>query len=464
MEAHDLLEYAPSNSSPAGAEDMETAPAPSYTAAAVVHPPTNGSGTPAAVKKSPVVHRAGGVPTAMQVHRGQTIHHAVPTPAPLSKAEEAYMAPRTSWTTRESGVASVMSSVARRRGSVAQEPSAARAGSESLPPRQSSVQRCREASRASSANVCQSMDRRRGSVQPNSARARSESTTARGANEPAIVQPFQLLSAGRPVPELPRELEEAVTAYYMRQLHQLSVSDQERIVYAMVAPRDVKAVMTCLKQQDQAGAATAGMASVAPPLGSAHATPARSRGNGVQAHSAPKNAPRDIAEASSRRRVLHEHNDEHHAPQHLNSTPEQKAALSRFYQHFTVEACAAFLDDALDVCIDRRTRCYQEQPRVARDQGVVLPEEHLFPYYTQSVGSLLYNMTGWTQPEARRLSRLVVSIIHDWMPTVVGPTPPSLESSKPQPSTASPASSPQAQRPPVPMAPRPNAPQPVAAA
>lgn len=340
-----------------------------------------------------------------------------------------------------------------------------RAGSESYPGPQSSVHRCGEASQASYTNVYHSVDRHRGSVQPGSARAGSESYAGRGASEPATVPPFQLLSAGRPVPELPRELEEAITAYYMGQLHHLSVADQERVVYAMVAPRDVKSVMTSLKQQDHAGAAKAAAAAVAPPPGSAHATPARSRGDGVHVHPAPKSARLDTAESSSRRRVLQGYHNERHAPQLHNTSPEQKAALARFHQHFTVEACAAFLDDALDVCVARRTRCYQEQPRVAKEQGVVLPEEHLFPFYAQSVGSLLYNMTGWTQPEARRLSRLVVSIVHDWMPVVVSQDAASPEASRgPKAEAAAAATSPQAKRPPVPMAPRTSAPRPVAAA
>jgi hypothetical protein len=354
-----------------------------------------------------------------------------------------------------------MSSVARRRGSVAQDPSrapAARAGSESLPRplTQSSVHRRREVSQMSSVNVPQSVERRRGSVHQLFAPAGSEGCTTRAVSEPAAVPPFQLLSAGRPVPELPRELEDAVTAYYMNQLRQLSIADQERIVYSMVAPRDVKAVMTCLKQQEQAGAAAAG---------SAIATPVRLRGHGVSGHPVPKNALHDPVVGSSRRRVLQKyHNEYRPSPQQRGFTPEQAAAMARFRQHFTVEACAAFLDDALDVCIARRTRCYQEQPKIAKERRIVLPEEHLMPFYAQSVSSLLYNMTGWTQPEACKLSLLVVSIVHAWMPTVVAhtPTPQEEPENQPIPAAAMPAS--QAKRPPVPVAPRPNAPQPVAAA
>lgn len=480
--SHNPVDYASSNSSnteEAAAVQTKTAPIPSYQSAApanaksaaVAHPPSHPSrntvDAPAAAKKTSVVHRAAGSPSAMQGPQVPLQQRPNPTPVPSSKPEEKSLPPRTSWTSRDPMLSSAASSVARRRGSVAQDP--ARAGSESLPPPApvpTSVRRRREVSQASSAaHVYPSVERRRGSLGNFSARAGSESATFRAVSEPApaaTVPPFELLSAGRPVPELPRELEDAVSAYYMNQLHQLSVVDQERIVYAMVAPRDVKAVMTCLKQQDHAGDGAAAQ-HPPPPPGSAHATPARARGAAVPAHAVPRNAPRDVAVTSSRRRVLQEYHDEHHggAAQQAGCTPEQRAAMTRFRQHFTVEACAAFLDDALDVCIARRTRCYQEQPAIAKEQGVVLPEEHLMPAYARSVGSLLYNMTGWTQPESRKLSRLVVSIVHDWMPTVVAQTPTPQESvMQPQPAPAA-ASPPK--RPPVPMAPRPNAPQPVAA-
>lgn len=465
---HEPVDYASTNSSTAEEAQANTAPTPSFKNAAttntkaaaaahpaasshaVAHPPSHSSGAPAAAKKSPTVYRSPGVPTAMHVQRGQQNHRPNPTPVPSPLPDGSGIPPRKSWTTRDSAVNSAMSSVARRRGSVAQ---GARARSEELPPpfTQFSARR-REVSQASSFYVSHSVERHRG---------QSEGFTDFAVGEPASVPPFQLLSAGRPVPELPYELEDTVTTYYLHQLRQLSVADQERIVYAMVASRDVKAVMTYLKQQDQVGAMAAATAE-APQPGSAQATPVRYRGYGVQSHPLPKNAPRSGAVTSSRRRILQEYHDVHHSPQLQSFTAEQKAALTRFRQHFTVEACAAFLDDALEVCIARRTRCYQEQPRIAKERGVVLPEEHLMPFYTRSVSSLLYNMTGWTQSEARRLSWLVVSIVHDWMPTVVAQTPTPQESAK-QPQAAV-ASIPLSKRPPVPMAPRSNAPQPVAVA
>ncbi|KPI86405.1 hypothetical protein ABL78_4521 [Leptomonas seymouri] len=480
-ENRDLVEYASTNSSTAAVAPSKTSPilsnqsaaasnakvavatelptAPLYVAA---HTLSCSSGMPVAAKKASSVRRTPGVPTAMQVHRGQLSNHPNPTPVPSAKPGERSIPPRTSWTTRSSVVNSAMSSVARQRGSVAPDssrPSVARTGREALPPdpTQSSVRRRRNVMQASpEANTPQSVERRSGSVQQVSEQARPESFTTRAMSKPLAVQPFQLLSVDRIVPELPRELERAIERYYMSQLHQLSVTDQERIVYAMVAPRDVKIVMTDLKQQLQRGAAAASAATVQP-LRSVHATPARLRSNGVQAHPIPQNALRDGVMISSRRRLLPEYHDERHSSRQQSFTPEQRAVVERFRQHFTTEACAAFLSDALDVCLACRARCYQEQPRIAKEKGVVLPEDFLMPFYSRSVSALLYNMTGWTQPEAIKLSRLVVSIVHDWMPVVVAlPSTPQESAKQPQVGAA-------ARLPPLPKAPYSNAPEPVAA-
>ncbi|GET87620.1 hypothetical protein, conserved [Leishmania tarentolae] len=229
--------------------------------------------------------------------------------------------------------------------------------------------------------------------------------TTRAVSEPATPPPFELLSARRPVPELPTKLKWAITSYYLSCLRRLSVAHQERVVHAIALKKDCKTVITCLKQP------------AAPSPSSIMGRLAKGRHQTGTAHLVPKNAPRSTLNEKRHRRLIREYNASFWKQQGTNA--EESQAINRFCQRFAVEACAAFLDSAIDMCIARRTRFYQQQPLLATKHGVVLPEEQLIPLYIAAVDDLLYNMTGWTQREAQKFSRVVVTIVRRGIPSVV---------------------------------------------
>ncbi|CAC9477982.1 conserved hypothetical protein [Leishmania infantum JPCM5] len=285
------------------------------------------------------------------------------------------------------------------------------------PAAQPFVRRRRELSLGPTVTCCASKEHRDRVSTPMELAARSARNmhTSRAVREPVAPLPFELLSASRPVPELPAELKGAITSYYLSRLRQLSVAHQVRIVHAIALKKDRKTVIKCLKQQERAFAQAAQPA--APLPSSITGRSVKGRPQTGAAHPVPKNVPRPTLNEKSRRRVIREYGASPWRLQGANAAESQ--AMDRFCQHFAVEACAAFLEKAMDVCMARRTRFYLEQPPIARQLGVVLPEEQLTPLYVMAVDDLLYNMTGWTQREARKFSRAVVAIVCRGIPTVV---------------------------------------------
>ncbi|KAK7195069.1 hypothetical protein NESM_000429800 [Novymonas esmeraldas] len=362
---------------------------------------------------------------------------------------------------RESVCNSAMSSVARNRAAMMQEyiKSAGLISAVSSTPQrgsdwatratQTSVRRRRELSPSPSGTYGAVEERRGASAaqmesvartarNPYTARSICESATA-----PPPLPPFELLSAGRPVPRLPAELDEAITAYYLSCLRQLPIAHQERVVSAIATERDRKAVIAYLRQQQEAH-----------PAPTTQAAPSSSAA--VPPHPMPRKAPASARDGASRRRVMREHQTP--ALQRQSSATAESHAVERFLPRFAAEACAAFLDDATDVCIARRARCYQAQPPIVKDLAIVLPEELIMPLYIESVSALLYNVIGWTKAESRSASRAVVEIVHRRMPTVVSSPDGTITESaaaqgtRPlQTTNGTPTAAP---RPPVPVAPR----------
>ncbi|CAG9572291.1 conserved hypothetical protein [Leishmania major strain Friedlin] len=282
------------------------------------------------------------------------------------------------------------------------------------PTAQSLVRRRCELSLGPTVTCCASKEHRgRGLTQMElAARSARNMHTSRAVSKPVVPPPFELLSASRPVPELPAELKGAITSYYLSRLRQLSVAHQERIVHAIALEKDRRTVITCLKQQERAFAQPAARSpsSITRGLG-------KGRPQTGAAHPVPKNVPRSTVNAKSHRRVMGEDRASPWKRQGANA--EERQAMDRFCQRFAVEARAAFLDNAMDVCMARRTRFYLEQPPIASQLGVVLPEEQLTPLYIMAVGDLLYNMTGWTHRDSGKFSRAVVAIVCRGIPTVI---------------------------------------------
>ncbi|CBZ25421.1 conserved hypothetical protein [Leishmania mexicana MHOM/GT/2001/U1103] len=338
---------------------------------------------------------------------------------------------RAAWTVHEFVGNSAILSVVRHRAAVmgnyiktsnlrpvsAATPKRERDGAE--PAAQSLARRGREWSLGPTVTYCASKEHRGRVLAQMELAARSVRNmhTSRPVSEPVALPPFELLSASRPVPVLPAELRGAITSYYLSRLRQLSVAHQERIVRAIALKKDCKTVITCLKQQDCAFAQAAQPG--APLSSSIMGRLAKGRPQIGTAHPVPKNAPRSTLNEKSHRRVMREY----HASswKRRGARAGESQAMDRFCQRFAGEACAAFLDNAMGVCMGRRTRFYLEQPPIARQVGIVLPEEQLTPLYIMAVGDLLYNMTGWTQREARKFSRAVVAILRRGILTVVSP-------------------------------------------
>lgn len=449
-------------------------------------PPTqdsNGDATPPSSAKRGVVRRATG-PSVMQVQRAEKAQSSEWTGYSTAYAAQQPQEPastqlplRSAWAAceRAASTASPVPSVPRDRTAAALQeylnaPAVNAKGSSASPPRRGTPSRSRyspqrdDVGRVGSASPPRDapQDRLyrapsgRREFAPASARdgaahtARSRSGSVSGAAASSV--PFRLLSAGRPVPEMSAELEEAVTTYYLARLRELSAINQERVVYAIALEHDRRAVLMALKQPQLQQPSNASVAAPPPPAVPSSLLSVGRTARSGPSHPAPKNAPQPGHHERSHRRVMQTY---HVAEQnaHQEADAVAAAAMARFRARFVVEACAAFLDDAMEVCLARRIRFYQEQPPIAKQLRVVLPEEQIVPHYVKTVASMLYNIAGWTQAEAGRYAREVVAIIHPAMPVVVASAaaPPAAAGALGRRMTES--SPPLSQRPPVPMAP-----------
>lgn len=243
------------------------------------------------------------------------------------------------------------------------------------------------------------------------------------------VQPFQLLSPAHPVPQLPSVLEDALMSYYLLMLRQLPTGEQERVVTAVAAERDGKHVMVYLRRQERhSDIAQAGGTSLAYDTevnsdldGHRHATQTVFR-RAVRNPVSENRMYRVPSSGTSRRRAINSYSSLEE--KEVIQKECYRVAVERFRERFTIEACAAFLEDVVAACKDRLERYYRHQPAVAKKHGILVTEEEITPYFVEIIGSLLYCMIGWTQEEAVKYSKAVIAAVLWRIPKVVlSPSP-----------------------------------------